>query len=157
MIATHYKFIFLLLCAVLLFAHSLSTQQKAASSSCIATYENHNQTDYGSLIVQEVKGTVLDPHQSPIRGACVGIFTENEHRLVATIESGEDGGFRLSKAPPGHYRLVVSARPLCVANVPLLVVKRHSKRQQIQVHMKPHGLDSCSYGRIVEDKNAAKK
>ena len=46
-------------------------------------YENHNQIDYGPLIVQEVKGTIIDPQQVAVPKVCVGIFTEKEHKLVA--------------------------------------------------------------------------
>lgn len=135
----------LLIVAAVLLAAPLFAQQKADSSSCVAEYENHNQTDYGLLIVQEVKGTIKDPQQVAVPKVCVGIFTEKEHKLVATTESDADGKFSLQSVPPGRYRLVVKADPLCAANVPLQVVKHQKKKQVLQVHMKPRGLDSCSY------------
>ena len=48
----------------------------------------------------------------------------------------------------GANRLVVKADPLCAVNVPLQVVKRQEKKQVLQVHMKPRGLDSCSYANL---------
>lgn len=135
----------LLIVAAALLAVPSFAQQKAASSSCVAEYENHNQTDYGPLIVQEVKGTIMDPQQGAVQKVCVGIFTEKDHKLVATTESGADGKFSLKSIPPGRYRLVVKADPLCAANVLLQVVKHRNKKQVLQVHMKPRGLDSCSY------------
>jgi Carboxypeptidase regulatory-like domain len=111
----------------------------------VAEYENHNQTDYGPLVVQEVKGTIKDPQQVAVPKVCAGIFTEKEHKLVATTESDVDGKFSLQSVPPGRYRLVVKVDPLCAANVPIQVVKHQKKKQVLQVHMKPRGLDSCSY------------
>lgn len=73
------------------------------------------------------------------------VFTEYEHKLVAASESDADGKFALRRMTPGRYRLVVKADPLCAANVPLQVVNRQEKKQVLQVHMKPRGLDSCSY------------
>ena len=40
--------------AALLAAPSFA-QQKENSSTCVAEYENHNQIDYGPLVVQDVK------------------------------------------------------------------------------------------------------
>jgi Carboxypeptidase regulatory-like domain len=119
--------------------------QKGNSSLCMVEYESHNQIDYGPLIVQEVKGTITDPQQSAVPKGCVGIFTEKDHKLVATTESDTGGDFSFHGIPPGRYRLVVKADPLCVANVPLQVVTSQRKKQTLQVHMKPRGLDSCSY------------
>jgi Carboxypeptidase regulatory-like domain len=120
-------------------------QQKGDSSPCMAEYENHNQTDYGPLTVQNVKGTITDQQQRAVPKVCVGIFTEKDHKLVATTESDADGKFSLQSVPPGRYRLVVKADPLCAANVPLQVVESKKKKQVLRVHMKPRGLDSCSY------------
>lgn len=149
------KLTLLIVAAVLLAAPSFA-QQKADSSSCVAEYENHNQTDYGPLIVQEVKGTITDPQQGAVAKVCVGIFTEKDHKLVATTESDTDGKFSLQSVPPGRYRLVVKADPLCAANVPLHVVKHQKKKHVLLVHMKPRGLDSCSYGEAVQINKSVK-
>ncbi len=148
---------------LLIFAVALSAepsfaaaQQRGNSSPCMVEYENHNQIDYGPLIVQEVKGTIIDPQQVAVPKVCVGIFTEKEHKLVATTESDADGKFSLQSLPPGRYRLVVNADPLCAANVPLQVVKRQKKNRILQVHMKPRGLDTCSYGEAVKAAKSVK-
>ncbi len=133
----------LLIFAAALLSEPLYAQQKR-NSPCIARYEDNNQIDYGPLIVREVKGVVTDPVDA-VPQACVGIFTEKDHKLVTATESDEDGKFSLQSIPPGRYRLVVKADPLCAANVRLRVVKHQKKKQILQVHMKPRGLDSCSY------------
>lgn len=133
----------LLIFAATLLAEPLYAQQKE-DSPCVAVYEDNNQVDYGPLIVQEVKGMVTDP-ASAVSQACVGIFTEKDHKIVATTESDANGNFSLQSVQPGVYRLVVAANPLCAANVRLRVVKHQKKKQVLQVHMEPRGLDSCSY------------
>ena len=146
----------LLIFAAALLAEPSLAQQKGDSSPCVAGYENHNQIDYGPLIVQEVKGSITDPQQGAVPKVCVGIFTEKDHKLIAATESNADGKFSLQSVPPGRYRLVVKGEPLCAANVPLQVVKSQKKNQVLRVHMKPRGLDSCSYGETVEPNKSAK-
>jgi hypothetical protein len=144
----------LLIFAVALLAEPSFAQQKGDSSPCMAEYEN--QIDYGPLIIQKVKGTITDPQQGAFPKVCVGIFTEKDHKLVATTESDADGKFSLQSVPPGRYRLVVKADPLCAANVPLQVVKSQQKKQVLHVHMKPRGLDSCSYGEAIQATNLSR-
>jgi hypothetical protein len=86
----------------------VAAQAQGRSSTCIVQYEHHNQIDYGPLIVQEVKGTITDPQQVAVPKVCVGIFTENDHKLIATTESDADGKFSLQTVPPGRYRLSFS-------------------------------------------------
>ena len=130
-------------------------QQKVVPSPCMAEYENHNQIDYGPLVVQDVKGTITDPQEGAVPKVCVGIFTEKDHKLVATTESDAEGKFSLQNVPPGRYRLLVKADPLCAANTPLRVVESQRKKQVLRVHMKRRGLDSCSYGEAVQARQSA--
>lgn len=141
---------------VALLVLSVAAQARGRSLPCIVQYEHHNQVDYGPLIVQEVRGTITDPQQVALPKVCVGIFTEKDHKLVATTESDADGKFSLQSVPPGQYRLVVKADPLCAANVPLQVVKSQEKKQVLRVHMKPRGLDSCSYADLGTETAATK-
>jgi|SRR5712671_1243160 len=124
--------------------------QKGDSLPCIAEYEDHNLTDYGPLVVQEVKGTITDPQRVAVPKVCVAVFTEKEHKTVVRAESDAEGKFSMPSIPPGRYRLIVKADPLCAANVPLRVVKHQKKKNALQVHMKPRGLDTCSYGETVQ-------
>jgi len=141
----------LLIFAAAVLAEPLFAQQKGNSSPCMAEYENHNQIDYGPLIVQEVKGAITDQEQGAVRKVCVGIFTEKDHKLVATTESDAEGKFSLQNVPPGRYRLVVKADPLCAANVPLQVVKSQKKKKVLHVHMEPRGPDSCSFADLENE------
>ena len=70
-------------------------------------YGNHNQIDYGPLLVQDVKGTITDPGQGAVSKVCVGIFTETDHRLVAAIESDAEGKFFLHRPIAWAISLVV--------------------------------------------------
>ena len=141
---------------VALLVMPLAAQEQGRSSACTVHYENHNQIDYGPLVVQDVKGTITDPQQVAVPKVCAGIFTEKDHRLIATTESDADGRFSLQSVPPGRYRLVVKADPLCAANVPLQVVKSQKKKQVLRVHMKPRGLDSCSYADVGTETTASR-
>lgn len=133
----------LLIFATTLLAEPLFAQQER-NLPCIAGYEDNNQVNYGPLIVRELKGVVTDP-AGAVPQACVGIFTEKDHKIVAAMESDANGKFSLQSVPPGRYRLVVKVDHLCAANVRLRVVKHQKKKRVLQVHMKPRGLDSCSY------------
>jgi hypothetical protein len=66
---------------------------------------------------------ITDPQQVAVPKVCVGIFTQKEHKVVATAENRCRGKFSLQSLPHERYRPVVKADPLCAANVPLQVVK----------------------------------
>ena len=119
-------------------------------------YENRNQVDYGPLSVRVVSGRVSaqvgDPvHElNPVREACLSLFTEQEHRFLASVVSDEKGNFTFNSIHPGRYRLIVQAHPLCVANVPLRVVSwprgGFFTGKRLVIHMRPAGIDRCSHG-----------
>jgi hypothetical protein len=136
--------------AALCGASSFAAQEQTTSSPCMAEYENHNQIDYGPLVVREVRGTVSDPQQTAMPKVCLTVFTEKDHKSVATTETDANGRFSFQSVPPGRYRLIVKADALCTANIPLHVVSRLKRKQVLQVHMKPRGLDTCSYGEAVQ-------
>lgn len=132
-------------------------QQREAPCNIPIKYENRNQVDpkplsidlvSGQVVVTsgEVNGTVRDI--GAVTEACLGLFTEKDHQLVATASVDSEGRFMLSAVPEGKYRLVVRADPLCVANVPLSIVRSKrgaQKRKQIVIHMRAAGIDTCSY------------
>jgi Carboxypeptidase regulatory-like domain len=104
--------------------------------------------------VGTVEGTsviqVGTQEQPGIRGACFVLFTEKEHKLVASVKSDSAGRFELKDVAPGRYRLIARAEGFCTANIPLEVVKS-SRRQktEILVHFRPAGIDTCSYGELA--------
>lgn len=130
-----------------------ATAQDSNSSTCSTLYENHNQIDYGPLKVEVVQGTsdiqVGTQKQPGVPGACLVLFTEKDHRLVASVKADADGRFELKDVAPGRYRLLARAEGFCTANIPLEVVKsaRHHKAE-ILVHFRPAGIDTCSYAEL---------
>ena len=99
--------------AVALLVMLLAAQEQGRSSTCTVHYENHTQIDYGPLVVQDVKGTITDPRQVAVPKVCAGIFTEKDHKLIATTESDADGKFSLQSVPPlpvGNELLVVGSK-----------------------------------------------
>lgn len=140
---------------LLVFSGPCLAQQRGNSSECSTVYENHNQTDYGPLKVGVIEGTSViqvgtSQEQPGAPGACLVLFTEKEHKLVASVKSDSTGRFELKDVAPGRYRLIARAEGLCTANIPLEVVKS-SRRQktEILVHFRPAGIDTCSYGELA--------
>jgi hypothetical protein len=136
-------------------------QEPPVSCPALIEYGNRNQVDPKPLTVSDVSGVVLFQRGKlseevedvgPINDACVGLFTEKGHRLVASAKAVDDGRFRLKAVPAGLYRLVVRDPHglLCVANVPLKITARTRGRMSVGgplvVHMRSSAIDDCSYG-----------
>ncbi len=136
---------------LLLHVGTCFAQHASDSGQCSPVYEDHNQIDYGPLKVQVVEGTTIievgGTHQPGVAGACFVLFTEGDHKLVASAKADSNGRFELKDVMQGRYRLVARAEGLCTANIPLEVVKHSSRtRREILVHFCPSGIDTCSYG-----------
>jgi hypothetical protein len=142
--------------AVLLHGMQLYAQRPTELCNQTTAYENHNQVDPDPLSVPSLRGRIIaeagDEAQEigSVPGACLGLFTEEEHRLITTVTADQEGRFQFGKVPNGKYRLVVKIGSFCTANVPLqLIGERRSKvtgRKQLVIHMRPGGIDRCSYG-----------
>jgi hypothetical protein len=121
-------------------------------------YENHNQVDYGPLKVRAVMGTGVvqtgDKTQpgKTIPGACLSLFTERDHKFLASVAADSEGQFQFDAVPPGRYRLVARADGFCIANIPLEVSRSSRKKAEILVHFRPAGIDTCSYGDLAASK-----
>jgi hypothetical protein len=82
----------------------------------------------------------------------LGLFTEQDHRLVASSVADEEGYFRFRNISSGVYRLVVrdNYRGFCTANVRIRIVDWPRggilKRKRLVIHMQVAGVDTCSYG-----------
>ncbi len=131
-------------------------QQKGESPCPSSTvYENHNQVDYGPLKVRAVLGEGVveigyktQPGKT-VPGACLSLFTEKEHKLVASITADSEGRFHFAAVPVGRYRLVARADGFCTANIPIELVKSSRRKTKIVVHFRPAGIDTCSYGELA--------
>ena len=129
-------------------------QQPVASCKMPVEYENRNQVDPKRSSVSSIAGRVITEVGDPAREvgpwpACLGLFTENDHRLVASAVADEEGHFKFSSVPTGSYRLVVRdpQNVFCAANMPLRVVRSlRGKAKSLVIHMRPSGIDDCSYG-----------
>ena len=110
-------------------------------------YENHNQIDPKPLRLNMVEGRATDSGGSEVWSACLGLFSEEDHTLLATTQTRQDGSFSFKNIPPGRYRLVVTSLGFCSANVPLRVVAgRPRPTNTLVLHMVPTAIDTCSYG-----------
>jgi len=130
-------------------------QQETSSCGATPKYENKNQIDYGPLELSNVSGRVITeagnpPHSLGIMpGPCISVFTEDDHVLVVSITGNENGTFSLSNLQPGNYRLIVrdTQNAFCVANTKIAIIKlkQRAKGKKIVVHLRPAGIDDCSY------------
>src|SRR6267143_3809167 len=68
-------------------------------------YEDRNMIDYGPLRISAVRGSAKDFQGFATRNACVGVFSEADHKLVATTKATSEGLFEIPNIPNGHYRL----------------------------------------------------
>jgi Carboxypeptidase regulatory-like domain len=109
------------------------------------SYENRNQTDYGPLHVSAVRGVAKDAQGVVIPKACVGVFTEADHKLVATALTNNDGRFELNDIPDGTYRLIAKYEGFSTANAKLRVEQRSQSKKSLTVQMHPTGLDTHSF------------
>src|SRR5436190_2950150 len=92
-------------------------------------YGNRNQVDPKRSNVRRLSGRVIMEVGDPAKElgpvpACLGLFTEKDHRLVATAVADEEGRFKFNSVPTGRFRLVVRdpQNAFCLANMPLHVV-----------------------------------
>jgi hypothetical protein len=109
------------------------------------TYENRNQIDYGPLRLRAVKGSAKDLDGVSIPKVCVGVFTETEHKLVATAETDEEGLFEIRNLPAGNYRIVAKYSGFCPANARLQIQPKSRSRKSLKLRMRAAGIDTCSY------------
>jgi hypothetical protein len=117
-------------------------------------YGNRNQVNPTRSTVRGLSGRVISEVGDPAREigpvpACLGLFTETDHRLVASAVANQEGRFRFGVVRSGRFRLVVRdpLNSFCLANMPLHVVKwPRRKTKPLVIHMRPAGIDDCSYG-----------
>jgi hypothetical protein len=114
-------------------------------------YGNHNQVDYGPLILRRVTGsTIVETGESEIPGVGLVLFSEEEHKRVAMTAADDNGEFSFEHVPPGDYRLVASYPGFPLANVPVKVVRwprgGFLKSRSLVIHLELPGIDHCSYG-----------
>jgi hypothetical protein len=64
------------------------------------------QLGHKPVSVRSVAGKLIDTNRVPMPGICIGLFTDEDHKLVASSVSGEDGRFDFSDIPRGKYRLL---------------------------------------------------
>jgi hypothetical protein len=132
--------------AIFCLAFWLLAARQASGAACKnMSYENRNQTDYGVLQVATVRGVVKDAQGVSIPKACVGIFTEAGHKLVATTQSDDGGQFEFNDIPDGGYRLVAKYEGFSPANAKLRIERRSQTKRSLTVQMRPASFDTTSF------------
>jgi Carboxypeptidase regulatory-like domain len=124
-------------------ALTAASQEKIPACKDLS-YASRNQTDYGPLRVAAVRGIAKDSQGVAIPKACVGVFTETDHKLVASTQTDDNGNFELKDIPAGDYRLVAKYGGFSPANAKLRVERSRGKKT-LAVQMRPAGLDTSSF------------
>jgi TPR repeat protein len=110
-------------------------------------YANHNQVEPRPILLSAIGGHTVEwqaGHSVP--GTGLALFTEVDHKLVAVTAADDQGSFSFPNVKPGSYRGVAVYYPLCPANVPVKVTSGRRAGKELVVHMRPEGLDACSWG-----------
>jgi Carboxypeptidase regulatory-like domain len=123
----------------------LAASEETGATCKNLKYENRNQTDYGPLQVAAVRGIAKDAQGVAIPKACVGVFTEAGHKLVATTQTDDGGHFELNDIPEGDYRLVAKYEGFSPANAKLRIEQHSRSKKPLTVQMRPAGLDTHSF------------
>ena len=110
------------------------------------TYEDRNPRDSSPLQVSRIRGIAQDAQLLPI-DACVGVFTEPDHTLIAETESDDVGHFEIAGIPDGNYRLMVKSAYVgfCPANTRLQLDRRAKTKKTLLAKMRPADSDTCSF------------
>ena len=100
-------------------AITMCAQGKVSCTSMV--YQNQNYMDYKRAF-RSIRGRAADPNGVPVANVCVGIFSENDHRLVASAATDKQGEYHFDRIAPGHYRLVTNSYPFGAANARIQLV-----------------------------------
>jgi hypothetical protein len=119
--------------------------QQAPANCSAMEYEHRNPIHYGPWHLTSVRGTVKAIDGFPVFRACVGAFTESDHKLVTATHVDQDGGFQVSDVANGTYRLVVASEGFCAANVAIVLKNKAHGKKKLAAVMRPTGTDVCSY------------
>ena len=126
-------------------------------------YKEDSSSNQKTIKLRRIKGIVKlnigktgeSTDVATITGLCLGLFTEDTHKLIATIATGdgkEAGVFSIPKVKRGRYRLVTflgSQSKFDFAKIPIKVVSfpygGFFKRRELYLHMRFAVNGSQSY------------
>jgi hypothetical protein len=119
-------------------------RQVGAPCSKVPTYKGdglYPQLGHELVKMKTVSGRLLDHQNAPVRGACIGLYSEhsdNLPRLVKSMETDEDGYFRMENVNTGRYRLVARVPGFFVVDIPVIIVGKHNlmvRRKNIAIKL----------------------
>src|SRR5260370_33690106 len=104
-------------------------------------YEHRNMIDYGPLRISGIRGFAKDIQGFVVPNACVGVFSEMDHKLIATGEAGYDGVFEIRNVPNAKDRLIVACESFCAANVSIILRNRSRGGKRLVTMLTPRSID----------------
>ena len=143
-------FILCIIFSLLLAVCNTASGQENTPCNTSMTYEDRNQIEMKPVKLRALSGIASDDDGVSIPNVCIGLFSEDTHKIVAVTKTSEDGSFSLDKIAAGRYRLVAKHPVLCTANVPLVLSHGSNKsKRALHLHMRPPGVDRCSFGDLA--------
>jgi hypothetical protein len=119
-------------------------QQAGVPCSKVPIYKGdglYPQLGHELVKMKAVSGRLLDHQNAPVRGVCIGLFSEHSDdlpRLVKSVETDEDGYFRMANVNTGRYRLVARVPGFFVVDIPVIIVGKYNlmvRRKQIAIKL----------------------
>jgi hypothetical protein len=107
-------------------------QQAGAPCSVASSYKGEDlypQLGHDVVKMRAVSGQLLDHQNAPVRGVCIGLFSEHSDdlpRLVTSMETDEDGHFQMENVKTGRYRLVARVPGFFVVDIPVIIVGKYN-------------------------------
>ncbi len=119
-------------------------QDKPTDCSAIQ-YEHLNQIDPKPIEVPTVRGIAIDETGAPVSRGCVGVFSDDHSRLVASTDIQADRSFSFPKLRAGNHVQIVTSLGFCPANNALRIRRGRHGNQKLVATMKVRGIDTCSW------------
>ena len=119
-------------------------QQVGGPCSKVPTYKGdglYPQLGHELVKMKAVSGRLLDHQNVPVSGVCIGLFSEysdDSPRLVKSVETNEDGYFRMENVNSGRYRLVARVPGFFVVDIPVIIVGKYNlmvRRKNITIKL----------------------
>jgi hypothetical protein len=108
-------------------------------------FSNENQVETVLIKVGYLSGRVIDPNGEVIPKACVGIFTEADHKLLEYAQADDNGNFQLGDLPSGDYRMVGQSPGFCTANRRIRINSHSRNKKVLTLHLFPPLIHCPSY------------
>jgi hypothetical protein len=109
-------------------------------------YSQEQVTALQPLDLAELHGTAVDRNNVVLENVCIGIFSEDTHKILRYARTDNNGGFSIDTKglPDGTYRLVGKFVGFCPANAIIHLDARSNQKEPLVLKMNMPGSKTCS-------------